>query len=58
MLREIFIRQGAKANIRGGSLPAARCYPHLEPVERNYLNKLVKFYQQTNRKPVLDKTAG
>jgi hypothetical protein len=27
--------------------PAARCYPHLKPVERNYLNKLVKFYQQT-----------
>ncbi|OGX87122.1 hypothetical protein BEN47_11620 [Hymenobacter lapidarius] len=55
-LREIFIKQGAKGKIFGvEASPQLDAILTSKPVERNYLNKLVKFYQQTNRKPVLDK---
>ena len=46
-LREFFIKQGAK-----GKVFALEASPQLDailtskPVERNHLNKLVKFYQQ------------
>ncbi|MBC6700214.1 TraG/VirB4 family ATPase, partial [Hymenobacter puniceus] len=56
-LREIFIKQGAKGKIFGvEASPQLDAILTSKPVERNYLNKLVKFYQQTNRKPVLDKS--
>lgn len=56
-LREFFIKQGGK-----GKVFALEAPPQLDailtskPVERNYLNKLVKFYQQTNRKLKHDKS--
>ncbi|MCC2548508.1 type IV secretion system protein VirB4 [Hymenobacter sp. BT175] len=56
-LREIFIKQGAKGKIFGvEASPQLDAILTSKPVERNYLNKLVKFYQQTNLKPVLDKS--
>ena len=56
-LREIFIKQGAKGKIFGvEASPQLDAILTSKPMERNYLNKLVKFYQQTNRKPVLDKS--
>ena len=51
-LREFFIKQGAK-----GKVFALEASPQLDailtskPVERNHLNKLVKFYQQTQPRP-------
>ncbi|TYZ06117.1 type IV secretion system protein VirB4 [Hymenobacter lutimineralis] len=55
-LREIFIKQGAKGKIFGvEASPQLDAILTSKPVERNYLNKLVKFYQQTNLKPVLDR---
>ena len=56
-LREFFIKQGGK-----GKVFALEAPPQLDailtskPVERNYLNKLVKFYQQHNRKLKHDKS--
>ncbi|MCC3154750.1 type IV secretion system protein VirB4 [Hymenobacter sp. BT770] len=55
-LREFFIKQGAK-----GKVFALEASPQLDailtskPVERNHLNKLVKFYQQTQQRPRTDK---
>ncbi|MBC6609061.1 type IV secretion system protein VirB4 [Hymenobacter sp. BT188] len=55
-LREFFIKQGAK-----GKVFALEASPQLDailtskPVERNHLNKLVKFYQQTQQRPKTDK---
>jgi len=55
-LREFFIKQGAK-----GKVFALEASPQLDailtskPVERNHLNNLVKFYQQTNKRPRTDK---
>ncbi len=56
-LREFFIKQGGK-----GKVFALEASPQLDailtskPVERNHLNKLVKFYQQHNRKIKHDKS--
>jgi conjugal transfer ATP-binding protein TraC len=56
-LREFFIKQGGK-----GKVFALEAPPQLDailtskPVERNYLNKLVKFYQQHNRRLKHDKS--
>ncbi|MBJ6146327.1 VirB4 family type IV secretion system protein [Hymenobacter sp. BT559] len=56
-LREFFIKQGGK-----GKVFALEAPPQLDailtskPVERNYLNKLVKFYQQHNHKLKHDKS--
>ncbi|GAA4367772.1 TraG family conjugative transposon ATPase [Hymenobacter saemangeumensis] len=55
-LREFFIKQGAK-----GKVFALEASPQLDailtskPIERNHLNQLVKFYQQTQQRPRTDK---
>ncbi|GAC1601759.1 MAG: TraG family conjugative transposon ATPase [Hymenobacter sp.] len=55
-LREFFIKQGTK-----GKVYALEASPQLDailtskPVERNHLNKLVKFYQQTHQRPKTDR---
>jgi conjugal transfer ATP-binding protein TraC len=55
-IREIFIKQGGKGKIFGvEASPELDAILTSRAVERNYLNKLVKFYQQTSRRPKTDK---
>ena len=55
-LREFFIKQGDK-----GKVFALEASPQLDailtskPFERNHLNSLIKFYQQTNKRPKIDR---